>query len=104
MATSRSVVTSPRSAGTRSLHRSSIDCRILTDGNDCRSPSELRSPRLRPGCRLIAISGRPPGRPSPPEEKPSYVLGLVIPPVESDAVCQVRPELIEQQHTWPNED
>src|SRR4029453_7430285 len=34
MATSRSVVKSPRSGGTRSLHRSSIDCRILTDGND----------------------------------------------------------------------
>src|SRR3954454_2287644 len=33
-ATSRSVVRSPRSGGTRSLHGLGIDCRILTDGSD----------------------------------------------------------------------
>jgi hypothetical protein len=33
-ATSRSVATSPRNGGTRSLHRSGITCRILTDGRD----------------------------------------------------------------------
>src|SRR4051794_24508997 len=63
-ATSRSVVRSPRSGGTRSLHGSGIDCRILTDGRDFRiSRSVARASRSLVHLRLLPVSARTRSKP-----------------------------------------
>src|SRR3954452_12571597 len=55
--TSRSVVRSPRSGGTRSLHGSGIDCRILTDGRDFRISRS--APRASRSLAAPSIAGLP---------------------------------------------